>query len=130
MFSSLILRQSRKGCRFHVRKIQILLIFSWVNDFSKKISKKMIWNDLLGVVVKYVTVHFFTENLCFDQNLLCFVSLYLPRSCFVLVADNNANISCLICLISKLFILGNIIFNSASCHWINYQLPLVNNFWY
>ena len=29
---------------------------------------------------------FYKKNLCFDRNLLCFVSLYLTRSCLLLVA--------------------------------------------
>ena len=33
--------------------------------------------------------------MCFNRNLLCFVSLYLPRSCLVLVAYNKTNIPCL-----------------------------------
>ena len=36
MFSCLISHQSWMSCQFHVRKICILLIFSWVNDFRKK----------------------------------------------------------------------------------------------
>ena len=39
MFSCLMSRQSRIGCQFHVRKIRILVIFSWVNDFGKNINK-------------------------------------------------------------------------------------------
>ena len=61
---------------------------------------------------------FTKKTLCFDRNLLCFVSLYLPRNCLVLVTYNKTNIPCLFCLISKLFSLGNIIFNSASRRWI------------
>ena len=41
-------------------------------------------------------------DLCFDRNLLCFVSLYLPRSCLVLVAYNKTNIPCHFCLITRL----------------------------
>ena len=58
--------------------------------------------------------------MCFDQNLLCFVSLYLPRSCLMLAAYNKTNIPCPFCSISKLFTLGNTILNSASRRWINY----------
>ena len=42
----------------------------------------MMYNDLLGFVVKYVLVQFLwgkknkKKNMCFDQNLLGFVSLY------------------------------------------------------
>ena len=57
---------------------------------------------------------FYERNLCFDRNLLCFVGLHLSRSCLVQVAYNKANIPCPFCLLSKLFILGNIIFKSAS----------------
>ena len=61
---------------------------------SEMISTKIRYNNLLGVIVKYVVVQFLQKknNLCFDQNLLCFVSLYLPRSCLVLVAYNKTNI--------------------------------------
>ena len=33
---------SNKVCQFHVRKIRILLIFSWLNDFRKKYQQKNI----------------------------------------------------------------------------------------
>ena len=55
----------------------------------------------------------FTRKTCFDRNLLWFCSLYLPRSCLVLVVYNKTNIPCLCCLISKLFTLSNIICNSS-----------------
>ena len=61
---------------------------------------------------------FYEKNLCFDRNLLCFVSLYLPKSCLVLMAYNKTSIPCLFCLISKLFTLGNIMFKSVSRRWI------------
>ena len=35
-FTCSISRQSRISCQFYVRKIRILLIFSWVNDFRKR----------------------------------------------------------------------------------------------
>ena len=55
----------------------------------------------------------YKNNLCFDQNLLCVVRLYLLRSCLELVAYSKTNTLCLFfCLISKLFTLGNITFNS------------------
>ena len=65
--SCLILPQFRIRCQFYVREIQILLIFSWVNDFKKKKKKstKLIKNDLLGVVFKYVVVHFLQKKLVF-----------------------------------------------------------------
>ena len=78
----------------------------------------MILNYLLGVVVKFVVVPFLQKELCCDRNLLCFVSLYHHGSCLVLVAYNKINILCPFCLISNLFNLGNIIFNSASHWWI------------
>ena len=56
-------------------------------------------------------LNFYKKNLRVDQNLLCFVSLYLPRPCLVLVAYNKINIHAFFCLISKLFTLGNMIFN-------------------
>ena len=73
-------------------------------------------NIKLGVVVKYVVVQFLQKknNFCFDRNLLCFVSLYHPRSCLVLVAYDKINIPCIFLLISKLFTHVSIIFNSAS----------------
>ena len=61
---------------------------------------------------------FYKKDLCCDQNLLCFVSLYHPGSSLVMVADDKTNISCLFCLISKLFTLSNIILNSTSRCWI------------
>ena len=60
-------------------------MISETNDFRNDINKNNI-NDLLGVVVSYVVVQFF---------ILCFVSLYLPRSCLVLVAYKKTNILCL-----------------------------------
>ena len=84
--------QSQISCEFHVRKIQILLIFSWVNDFRKKYRQKQYKNDLQGVVVKYAAASFNKKYLRFDQNLLCFVSLYIRRSCLVLAACNKTNI--------------------------------------
>ena len=62
---------------------------------SEKNINRKIQKDLLGVVVKYVVVQFLRKNLCFDQNVLCFVSLYLSRSCLVSVAPNKSNIPCL-----------------------------------
>ena len=38
---------------------------------------------------------FYEKNLRFDRNLLRSVSIYLPKSCLVLVAYNKANIPCL-----------------------------------
>ena len=117
LFSCLISRHSRLSYHFHVGKIRILLIFSWVNDFRKTISTK---NNLLGVVVKNVVLQFlWKKKLCCGRNLLCFVSLYVSWSCLVLVAYNKTNISCLFfCIISKLFSLDNVAFNSASRCWI------------
>ena len=77
---------------------------------SEKISTKIIKNNLLGVAVKYVIIQFLQKKLCFAQNLLCFVGLYFPRSCLVLVAYNKTNIPCLFCLMSKLCTLGNVIY--------------------
>ena len=37
---------------------------------------------------------FYKKTLYFDRNVLCFVSLYLPRFCLVLVADNETNNPC------------------------------------
>ena len=37
---------------------------------------------------------FTKKNFCCDQNLLCFVSIYLPRCCLVLAAYNKRNIPC------------------------------------
>ena len=54
----------------------------------------MIENNLLGVLVKYAVAQFLRKKLCFDRNLLCFVSLYIARSCSVLVEYNKINISC------------------------------------
>ena len=86
------------------------------------ISEKNKNNDLLAVVVKYVVVQVLRKDSFFDRNLLCFVSFYLPRSCLVLVAYNKRNILCLFCLISKLFTLGNITFNSAYLGWIIFDI--------
>ena len=38
---------------------------------------------------------FYEKDLCFDRSLLCFVSLYLPRSCLVLLAYSKTNVPCL-----------------------------------
>ena len=51
-------------------------------------------NDLLGAIVEYA-VQFLQTNLCCNRNLPCFVSLYLPRSCLVLVLYNKTNVPCL-----------------------------------
>ena len=56
---------------------------------------------------------FYENNLCFYRDSLCFVSLYLLRSCLVLVAYSETDIPCLF-LISKLMTVSNIIFNPAS----------------
>ena len=50
----------------------------------------------LSISCQYLVVQFLRKkNLCFDRSLLCFVSLYLPRSSLVLVAYNKINIPCL-----------------------------------
>ena len=87
MFSCLILRQSQINCQFQVGKTRILLIFSWANDFRKKISTEKI------VVVKHVVAQFL--------NLLFFVILHLPKSCLVLVAYDKTNIPCLFLFVFK-----------------------------
>ena len=51
---------------------------------------------------------FHEKNLCFDGNLPSFFSLYLPRSCLVLVGYNKTHIPCLFSFFSKLFTLRNI----------------------
>ena len=121
MFFCLISCQSRISCQLHVKKIWILLIFSWVNDFRKKINKSNIKLFRLTGSCSYICCSpVFTKkkNLCCDRNLLCFVRLYLSRSCLVLIAYNKINVPCLFCLISKLFTLDNIIFNSVLGCWI------------
>ena len=103
----------------HVRKIQILLIFSWVNDCRKQYQKsntKWFTRSCSWICCCLV---FKNKNLCCDGNFLCFVSIYLPRSRLMLVAYNKTNISCLLCLISKLLTLSNITFiNFTSPRWI------------
>ena len=69
---------------------------------------------------------FYEKNLRFNRNLLCFVGSNLDRSCLVFVAYNKTNTSCLLCLILKLFTLGNVIFNSASRRW----LLITSSEWY
>ena len=103
------------SCQFHVRKIWILLIFS--NDFRKKnINKNNIeWFTRTWSWVCCSSV--FTKK-AFWPNLLCFVSLYLLRSCLVLVAHSKTNIPRLFSLIWELFTIVNIIFKSASRRWM------------
>ena len=36
---------------------------------------------------------FYKKDLRFDQNLMCFISLYFPRSCVVLVVNNKTKTS-------------------------------------
>ena len=43
----------------------------------------------------YTVVQFLQKSLFRDRNLLCFVSLYLLRSCLVLMTYNKTNIPCL-----------------------------------
>ena len=93
------------------------LRISETNNFRNDINKN---NIKWFTTSSYVLVQFLQKTLCFDRNLLCFVSLYLPRSCLLLVAYNKTNILCLFCLISKLFTLSNIIFNSASLNYLGW----------
>ena len=108
------------SCQFHVRKFEFYWFFhglriSETNNFRNDINKN---NIKWFTTSSYVLVQFLQKTLCFDRNLLCFVSLYLPRSCLLLVAYNKTNIPYLFCLISKLFTLRNIIFNSSLRRWI------------
>ena len=68
-------------------------------------------NDLLGVVVEYVAVQFLQKKTCVVTDSCCVLLAYLPRSCFVLVAYNKTNISCLLCLL--IFNLSNVITSSG-----------------
>ena len=84
MFSFLVWCQSRISCQFHVPKIRILLIYSWVNDFRKNINKnnrKWFTNSCSYMCCSSV---FTKKNLCFDRNVMCFLSLYLPRFPFII----------------------------------------------
>ena len=70
------------------------------------------------------------KNLCSDRHLPCFLSLYLPRSCLVLVAYNKINIPCLFLFNVEIIHLQYVIFNSASRLWIlitsGEKFPLLN----
>ena len=114
---SMCARQSQINCQFHVRKVRILLICPWVNDFRKKYQQKY-YDMIYWELWLHVCFSFYKKTPCFDGNLMCFLSLYVSRSCLVLAVYNITNIPCLFCLISKLFTLGNIIFNSALHRWI------------
>ena len=61
----------------------------------------------------------FTKKTCVLTNICCVLFVfYFPRSCLVLVAYSETNISCHFCLILKLFTFGNVIYKSASHCWI------------
>ena len=107
IFSCLISRQSRVKCQFHVKKIRILLIFSWVNDFRKNINKNNIKWSTIGVVVKYVVVQFLRKK---TFALSAFIFPDLVWFCWHIIKQIS---HAFFPLMSKLFTLGNIIFNSA-----------------
>ena len=68
------------GCQFHIRKIRILLIFSWVNDFRKNINKSSIkWFTQSCSWICCSSV--FTKKFVLWPKfaVFCFVSLCLPR---------------------------------------------------
>ena len=68
----------------------------------------------LGVVFKYVAVQFLRKFfLPYHGDLLCFISLDLLTLCLLLVAYNRTVFQAFFGLISKLFTVGNLVFNSA-----------------
>ena len=81
---------------------------------SEKISTKVIQNDLLGVVVKHVVLQFLRKTLGVVTEiffvLLAFIFADLVWCWWYIIKQI---FHAFFCLISKLFTLGNIIFNSA-----------------
>ena len=117
LFSCLISRHSRLSYHFHVGKIRILLIFSWVNDFRKTISTK---NNLLGVVVKNVVLQFLWKKNCVVVETCCVLLVFMFPDlvwCWWHITKQIFH-AFFFCIISKLFSLDNVAFNSASRCWI------------
>ena len=107
LFSYLISRQSRIN---HVRKIRILLIFSWVNDFRKKISTKNNIKRFTKVVVKYVVVQFLRKKTCVLTEICCLLLAFIfPDLVWCWWHIIKQIFHAFFCLISKLFTFGNII---------------------
>ena len=128
MLSFLIMHQSQISCRFHVRKIRILLIFSWVNDFRKNINKSNItWFTRSCSWICCSSG--FTEKYCVVTKIWCVLLAFIfPDRVWCWWHIIKQIFHAFFCLISKLFTLGNIIFNSALRRWI--LITSVNNFWY
>ena len=106
------------------RKIRILLVVQFLGE------KNCVFNEVCCVLLVFILPDFV---LCLWhsgalRDLVVFAQFKKrekhPRRSvnFSKVADtdhyNKINIPCPFCLISKLFILGNIIFNSALHRWI------------
>ena len=119
MFSCLISRQSRISCQCHVRKIRILLIF----------HELMIWeknnNNINKSNTKWFTSKlsccsvFYKKNLCvLTENCCVLLVLIFPDLVWCWCHIIKQIFHAFFCLISKLFTLSNIIFNSTSRRWI------------
>ena len=68
----------------------------------------------LGVVVKYVLVQFYEKTCVADEIFRVLLAFILPDFVWCWWQIMNQILYAFSCLISKLFTLGNIIFNSAS----------------
>ena len=74
-----------------LRKFQFYWFFHGL--ISEKLSTKIIENDLLGVVVKYVVVQLLRKKTCVLTEISCVLYISIYR--LVLVAYNKTNIPCL-----------------------------------
>ena len=105
---------------FMLGKFEFYWFFHGLMISEKNIDEKNIKWFTRSCNLMCRSLVFAKKDLCFERHLMCFVSLYLPRSCLVLVACNKTNIPFHSCLISKLFTLGNIIFNYLG--WIIFDI--------
>ena len=115
MFSCLISRQSQIRCQFHVRKIQILLTFFHGLMISEKnINKNNAkWFTRSCSLICRSSV--FTKRTCVLTKTCCVLLVFIfPGLCLCWCHIIKQIFHAFFRLISKLFTLGNIIFDSAS----------------
>ena len=120
LFSSLISRQCRISCQFHVRKIWILLIcFHGLIMISEKNINK---NDIQWFTRSYSLIcrsSVFTKKTCVLTEICCVLLVFIfPDLVWCWWHIIKQIFHAFFCLISKLFTLGKIISNSALRRWI------------
>ena len=82
---------------------------------EKNINKKIMQNDFLGVVVKYVVVQFLQKRLVLSRNFYCVSLVFIfPDLVWCWWHIIKQIFYTFFRLILELFTLGKIIFNSAS----------------